>query len=51
MTLETAKLNFEKLKIRDQIKTDYCNLKGIKLLRIAYSDFNRIEDILQVNIK
>lgn len=31
---------------RDQIKTDYCKKKGIPLLRIHYTEFERIEEIL-----
>ena len=39
----------EKLKInkkRDKIKDKYCKKNGIKLLRIPYYDFDKIEDIL-----
>ena len=31
---------------RDSIKTDYAKRRGIRLLRIAYTDFSRIDDIL-----
>lgn len=43
---ETLK-EFEKIEIRDKIKDDYCKDKGIKIIRIPYWDFNKIEHILQ----
>jgi hypothetical protein len=39
-------LKFEKVKICDAIKTKYCIDNNIKLIRIPYWDFDRIEDIL-----
>ena len=38
--------HLDAVKIRDQIKTDYCKKHGINLLRIPYWDFNNIESIL-----
>lgn len=37
---------FDKLLIRDAIKTKYCLDKNIPLIRIPYFDFDRIEEIL-----
>ena len=34
------------IKERDRIKTNYAKRRGIRLLRIAYTDFSRIDDIL-----
>lgn len=42
----TPEERFELVKRRDKIKTDYCNSNGIKLIRIPYTDFDNIEDIL-----
>lgn len=42
----TPEERFELVKRRDKIKTDYCNSNGIKLIRIPYTDFNNIEEIL-----
>ena len=39
------------VKIRDQIKTDYCKERGITLLRIQYWDFDNIESILSDALK
>jgi len=41
---------FVKIKIRDNIKTSYCNKNGIKLIRIPYTKFDAIEDILTQSI-
>ena len=46
MTLEDAKCVLEKIKIRDQIKNDYCKNNGIKLIRIPYWNYDNIEKIL-----
>lgn len=32
----------EKTKIHDNIKTEYCLVNNIRLLRISYTDFNNI---------
>lgn len=37
---------FQKTKTNDRIKTDYCNKKAIKLIRIPYYQIDRIEQIL-----
>lgn len=42
--------NLKEIKIRDQIKNDYCFQNGIRLLRIPYWDFNNIEKILEKNL-
>ncbi len=46
MTDEQAKNKFESTQHRDRIKTNYCKDKGIKLIRIPYTEFNNIEQIL-----
>lgn len=46
-----AEENFEKIKIRDNIKTKYCKKNNIKLLRIPYWEFDNIENILNEKIK
>ena len=37
---------FEKEQLHDEIKTKYCEEKGIKLIRIPYSKLNQIEKIV-----
>jgi hypothetical protein len=36
--------------IKDNIKTQYCLEHNIKLLRIPYYDYKKIEDILLANL-
>lgn len=43
---EKSDERFELTKIKDGIKTRYCEDKGIKLIRIPYTEFDNIEDIL-----
>lgn len=43
--------NFKRCQQNDQIKTQYCKNNNIKLIRIPYTDFNNIEDILNKEIK
>lgn len=43
---EIATINFEEIKIRDQIKNDYCQQNNITLIRIPYWEFDNIEQIL-----
>lgn len=38
--------SFENIKKTDKIKNEYCNSKNIKLIRIPYTEFDNIEDIL-----
>jgi hypothetical protein len=38
---------FEKVKKFDRIKNKFCKLKKIKLIRIPYTKFNKIEEILK----
>lgn len=40
---------FELQKTRDQIKTGYCLMHNIPLIRIPYTEFDHIEDILRKN--
>jgi len=35
---------------KDKIKNDYCEMKGIKLLKIPYSEFDNIYEILKKNL-
>ena len=44
-----TKENFEKTKIRDQIKNEYCFEKNIKLIRIKYNEDITLEKILGEN--
>ena len=46
-TYERAFNRFIEGKIRDTIKTIYCKENNIKLIRIAYWDFDNIEEILE----
>lgn len=48
---EEAKENLRLTKIRDKIKSDYCKKNKIPLLRIKYTDFNKIENILNRELK
>ena len=41
-----AEFRFEETKRRDNIKNQYCKSNDIKLIRIPYTDFNKIEEIL-----
>lgn len=41
---------FVDTKIRDTIKNEYCNKNNIKLIRIPYWDYNKIEDILKCEL-
>lgn len=47
VNIERANEIFERTKINDQIKTDYCKSNDIKLLRIPYTEFKKIEKILK----
>ena len=38
---------FKKLKINDEIKNKYCKNNNIKLIRISYKNFNKIDKILK----
>lgn len=46
MTEKEAIDSFKENKIRDKIKNEYCKQNNILLIRIAYTDFNNIEKIL-----
>jgi len=39
--------DFEEQQLRDKIKTDYCLNNNIKLIRIPYTEFDNIEEILK----
>lgn len=41
---------FEELKIKDKIKTQYCIDNNITLIRIPYTEFNSIENILKQHL-
>ena len=43
--------NFISTKVRDTIKTIYCKENNIKLIRIAYWDFDNIEEILEKELE
>jgi hypothetical protein len=43
---EAKQKNLENTQHRDRIKTDYCKEKGIRLLRIPYTEKHRISEIL-----
>lgn len=42
---------YKRNKKRDQIKTKYCNEKDIKLIRIPYYNFDKVELILEEKLK
>lgn len=45
-TIEQAKENLKKVQFRDNIKNNYCKNNNINILRIPYTEFNNIEQIL-----
>ena len=47
MTDEQVQHNFKIVQIRDQIKTDYCKEHNIRLLRIPYTEYKNINQILE----
>lgn len=42
---------FKLQQLRDKIKTDYCKDHNIKLIRIPYTDYNNIEEILKIDLE
>lgn len=42
--------NYQKIQYHDNIKTDYCKNKNIKLIRIPYWDYQNIDSILQKEV-
>ena len=38
---------FDRTKINDAIKNEYCSKNNIRLLRIPYNKFNNIEEIIE----
>ncbi len=42
---------FLETKENDRIKTDFCKKNGINLLRISYTDFNNIENIIKREVR
>lgn len=42
--------SFKVTQIHDKIKTDYCEQNGIRLIRIPYTEFNNIENIINEQI-
>jgi len=51
ISMEVALVKFKEQKIRDKIKNKYCKQNNIKLIRIPYWDFDRIEEILDKELK
>lgn len=47
---EQAEINLKEAKRRDTIKDEYCKSHNIGLLRIAYWDYKRIEEILSLHL-
>ncbi len=47
MEIWGGKKRFKETQKNDQIKTDYCLINNIKLIRIPYWDFKNIEEILE----
>lgn len=46
ISIENAKKTFDRMQLTDKIKTQYCIDNNIELLRIPYTEFNNIEEIL-----
>lgn len=42
---------FKEVQARDNTKNEYCRKNNIKLIRISYKDFDKIEDILDNELK
>ena len=42
---------YEDTLARDELKNEYCSTNDIKLIRIAYWDYENIEDIIDFEIK
>lgn len=47
----TVSREFEKIKLRDRIKDQYCKDNDIPLLRVPYWEFDNIENILTDNLR
>ena len=47
---DNALESFGTTKINDSIKDEYCYINGIKLIRIPYWDFDRIDEILKIQL-
>ena len=45
-SIDLAKERFIQRQINDTIKTQYCNKHNIKLIRIPYTEYNEVENIL-----
>lgn len=45
------KESFENIRLTDKIKNIYCKEKNIKLIRIPYTEFNNIEQILEEHLQ
>lgn len=43
--------NFKNQQIRDKMKNDYCKKHNIKLLRIKYTDYNKIRKIIKEELQ
>jgi len=42
-------MEFKNIQKHDKLKNEFCETNGIKLLRIKYTDYNKIEEILDVD--
>ena len=49
--VEKSLEKFKRTQLHDNIKTQYCQKNNIKLLRIPYTEFNNIEEILSKQLK
>lgn len=49
-SLETALAGFEITKKHDKIKAEYCDMTGITLLAIPYTEFDNLEKIIKNNV-
>ena len=47
MSPEKAQQNFEKIKLHDKLKNEWCKEHGYNLLRINYKDVNNVESLIK----
>lgn len=45
-----GEVNLKKVQKRDRIKDNFCRLNKIKVIRIKYTDINKVEDILKTQL-
>ena len=41
------RLDYEYVKIKDELKNNFCKQNNIKIIRIAYFDYKNIDEILK----